>query len=78
MRILLGATGRSDLPLSRSWKGPLALPQFLREGRRVSGGALQWSFDEPGGASVLIRYRVVSGHDIADIAHTSPPSSLGS
>lgn len=77
LRILLGGSGLSDQQLRRSWTGPLALPQFLREARRVSGGVLQWTFSEPGGANVLIRYRLVAGRDIVEIAHTSPPSSLG-
>ncbi len=78
LRILLGGAEQRDQEVRREWIGPLAMPQFLRDGRKTGSSTLQWTFKTPDGADVLVKYELVSGHDVRDIAHRPPPRSLGS
>jgi hypothetical protein len=77
LRVQLGGAGQADQQVRREWMGPLAMPQFLRDGRKVGSGDLQWNFETPDGADVLVKYNLVSGQDVRDIAHRRPPGSLG-
>jgi hypothetical protein len=77
LRVQLGAAGQADQQVRREWVGPLAMPQFLRDGRKVGSGDLQWNFKTPDGADVVVKYRLVSGQDVRNIAHRRPPRSLG-
>ncbi len=78
LRITLGGAGQADQQLRREWVGPLAMPQFLRDGRRIGNDRLQWKFKTSDGADVLVKYKLVSGRDVRNIAHRKPPASLGS
>lgn len=77
LRILLGGSGQDDQQVRREWVGPLAMPQFLRDGRKLGRDTLQWKFKTPDGADILVKYKLVSGADVRDIAHRRPPKSLG-
>ena len=37
-----------------------------------------WQFKTEGGADVMIKYELVTGSDVRNIAHSKPPRSLGS
>ena len=70
----LGGAERELLP-RREWSGPLALPDFLREGQPLGGGRLQWRLQYEG-VELLLEYRLRSGAAILAIAHRSPPRSM--
>ena len=78
LRIILGGAGVAEKEIRREWTGPMAMPQFLRDARNLGSNVLQWSFDAEGGATVHMKYQILSGQDIRSIAHSSPPRSLGS
>lgn len=69
-----GGAERELLP-RREWRGPLALPEFLREGQPLGGGRLQWRLQYEG-AELRVEYRLRSGSGILAIAHRSPPRSM--
>lgn len=77
LRITLGGAGQADQQVSREWVGPLAMPQFLRDGSTIGNDTLQWTVETSDGADVYVKYKLVSGRDVRNIAHRKPPASLG-
>lgn len=75
--VLVPASGQGEQELEREWRGPLALPRFLQEGKHTAGDSYEWELDGPEGSRVRVRYRLVSGSDVLQIAHQAPPASLG-
>ena len=76
--VLVSVANPSEVEVAREWRGPLALPQFLQEGRVPGSDVYEWSVEGPEGSKVHVRYRLVSGADVGAIAHQTPPASLGS
>ncbi len=78
LRIWVRGSGpERELQPRREWGGPLALPEFLREARRLGGNRLQWSLEYPAeGVSVVAEYRLQSGEAILAVAHDPPPGSM--
>jgi len=77
LRVVVSGASQSEQELAREWHGPLAMPRFLQDGKRGSGEVYEWQLEGPEGASVRVRYRLVSGVDVLQIAHQAPPASLG-
>jgi type VI secretion system protein ImpL len=77
LRIWARAPGglEHELLPRREWSGPLALPDFLREGQSLGGSRLQWRLQYEG-AELLLEYRLRSGAGILAIAHHPPPRSM--
>jgi hypothetical protein len=68
-----GAT-RELLP-RKEWTGPLALPEFLREGKQVSKSRYQWNLKYDN-MVVRVEYRLRAGTALLGFAHKPPPSGL--
>jgi hypothetical protein len=78
MRVLLvSPASPTEQEVAREWHGPLALPRFLQEGKHAAGDVYEWEVDGPEGSHVRVRYRLISGTDVLQIAHRAPPASLG-
>jgi hypothetical protein len=62
----------------KEWTGPLALPEFLREGKpAASAGGLQWALNYPQeNIEVAVVYRLRSGKEATGLAHRAPPQSV--
>ncbi len=75
--LLVSGSSHDEQEVAREWHGPLALPRFLQEGKRGAGDVYEWQVEGPEGSHVRVRYRLVSGTDVLQIAHQTPPASLG-
>jgi type VI protein secretion system component VasK len=62
-----------ELPV-RTWKGPLALPNFFRAAER-DGDDFVWRVEDQG-IELAVPYRMRSGSAILDVSHQTPPESI--
>jgi type VI secretion system protein ImpL len=76
--VLVSAANPNGVEIGREWRGPLALPRFLQDGKRGAGDVYEWTLDSAEGAHVRVRYQLESGTDVLQLAHETPPASLGS
>ena len=66
-----------ELKPRREWRGPFALPNFLREAEAGDGGRLQWLLRYPEDkVEVRVVYVLRSGEGILGIAYQAPPASV--
>ena len=74
--VLEGGSER-ELPV-RSWRGPLALPNFFQAADR-NGDEFVWKIeDSDRGIELAVPYRIRSGSAILDVSHRPPPDSVSS
>jgi len=74
--VLDGSTKRELLP-AKVWKGPMALPDFLRQANR-SGDTLRWTLRyAESDVTVSMSYRLRGGKELLAMIHRSPPNSMG-
>lgn len=77
LRVVLARSGETgERQLQRTWRGPFALPSFLQQGTPSGAGRLGWELVE-GDLSVLVRYEILSGQELREMAHRTPPGSMG-
>jgi len=76
--VLVSAANPNGTELGREWRGPLALPRFLQDGHRGAGEIYEWMLQSDDGVHVRVRYQLESGSDVLQLAHETPPLSLGS
>ena len=78
LRVSLARLGEtSERQLERVWRGPFALPNFLKDGESTGSQRLLWNLAESG-LVVVVRYEILSGQELREMAHQTPPSSMGS
>ncbi|MEM7412550.1 MAG: type VI secretion protein IcmF/TssM N-terminal domain-containing protein [Myxococcota bacterium] len=66
-----------ELPV-RTWRGPMALPNFFRSAER-NGPNFVWKVEDADrGIEIAVPYRLRSGSAILDISHRAPPDSIRS
>ena len=74
--VLAGSEPR-ELPV-RTWRGPMALPNFFRSAERDGPNFIWKVEDADRGIELAVPYRLRSGSAILDISHRSPPDSIRS
>jgi hypothetical protein len=77
LRVLLTGPDGEERRIVRNWRGPLALPTFLREAVVAGRGALEWKVEDPE-VEFSVPYTLLSGGELRELVHASPPPSLGS
>ncbi len=77
LRVLLTGPEGDERRIVRHWRGPLALPTFLREAVVASRGSLEWKLEDPE-VEFSVPYTLLSGGELRELVHAPPPPSLGS
>jgi len=77
LRVLLTSPDGEERRIVRNWRGPLALPTFLREAVVAGRGALEWKVEDPE-VEFSVPYTLLSGGELRELVHAPPPASLGS
>ncbi len=77
LRVLLTGADGDERRIVRNWRGPLALPAFLREAVMAGRGALEWKVEDPE-VEFSVPYTLASGGELRELVHLPPPPGLGS